>query len=60
MVGGVAGPDMIAFLGTALIYKSRVEREPDQEFYEQLLKLTCGTSPFWQLQNNPMPISEIE
>lgn len=60
MVGGVAGSDMIHFLGTALIFKSRFEREPDQEFYEQLLRLTCGSSPFWQLQNNPMPISEIE
>lgn len=60
MVGGVTGSDMIFFLGTALIFKSRVDIEPSQELYEKLLKLTCGRSPFWTLQNNSMPISEIE
>jgi hypothetical protein len=60
MVGGVTGSDMIFFLGTALIYKSRVDIQPSQELYERLLKLTCASSPFWELQNNPMPSSEIE
>lgn len=53
MVGGVAVSDMIFFLGTALILKSRVEVEPSQESYERLLRLTCASSPFWDLQNIP-------
>jgi len=40
MVGGVAVSDLIFFLGTALILKSRVEVEPSQESYERLLRLT--------------------
>lgn len=60
MVGGMAVSDLIFFLGTALILKSRVEVEPSQEIYEKLLRLTCASSPFWNLQNIPLPTSDIE
>lgn len=60
MVGGVESSSMIYFLGTALLLKSRVGIEPSQEFYENLLTLTCANSPFWSLQDINVPDTETE